>query len=168
MRKKLEETLFNVGLFILFVVGVLLMLKWAVSSAGAQEAEGIPCPAAGWHETYLSLVGEALENRPQPADEVETLADKTITLYTIQFYLEAIEPIAPECAQTTIHKTALLIGLQADMGMLLVLQANETSGLRLPQPAFDMLLEEYQRHISGAEGVVQYSYQQLSIFEEAE
>lgn len=157
---KIERILVIVGCALLIVATLLYVLVLSTRGAGAQETE--PCMAGEWYQPYVEFVAAAHDQTPLDTDAPDVLADKVINLYSIQFFLEALALAVPECAQPLVRKTAALVSIQADAGMLMVLLRND---LPLPEGAIAALHTQYTAQLGFADSVVQNAYDQLNLVE---
>lgn len=146
----------------LLVLLVLVALLVAPVRALSQEDA---CMGGEWYTHYTTLTNGIEAMRFLPEDTTEQLADKVLTLYSIQFSLEALTRYSPECAQTLIRKTSMLAGLYADLGMLVILQMND---LGLSDEAFGALAEDYAYWIGVATQSVQTATEATSVVESAQ
>lgn len=147
----------------LIVVVLILALLILPGRAFSQEEES--CLGGEWYGHYVTLSEGIEAQRFSSEDTVEQLADKVLNLYSIQFTLEALSRYAPECAQLIIRKTAVLAGLYADFGMLIVLQMND---LGLSEEAFTALIEEYAHWIEVGTQSLQVAIELTPIVENAQ
>lgn len=91
------------------------------------RAESVPCPKGQWHDTYTQLVETAQGSIIQQTDTSEEVLQKTMTLYSIQFQLEAFAHTesVPDCAHDLVNKTVQLLRFQADFQLFLILQSGD-------------------------------------------
>lgn len=146
-------------LFTIFTV--LLLLALAIPVARSQEVPEI-CPTEEWFNTFVLIQGGVDANIPTPEDSTDILADKTINLFAYSYVLEVLSSVVPDCAKPLISKYAVLVGVYADFGMLVVLQSGD---LGLSEESFTYLLEQYSALMVTGEASVGKAYRDLNLEE---